>query len=357
MITDSPVIGAESALTIYPHGLVTQGYRRSTVMEQIDGLDDAYRMARQKLTYRNGDVGDPTGRFLFENLKTVQGLRELATLDKPRAETPRTKIQRSRRGLKGIPNRAKRQVMAAAAALEQRWPRNCLSFLTGTLPETEVPVSSEQWARIMKRFLESLSRALIEHSLPPLVLGSTEVQEKRWERTGQVALHCHLVFPGRRPHGHWALSPTELQTLWNRAVSGVLSDNVILSPLSATTNVQQVKKSVTAYLGKYLSKGATVCNAVIEAGLAECLPFHWTTLTRKMRRLTAQMTIKLTGSGVETIASMLRDPNLGLLKWYRDVTITLNDGSLWVAGWCGYLSSRGVKICNKFHSRELPRLL
>lgn len=114
------------------------------------------------------------------------------------------RIKRARRGQKGLTPHGKMLVKNAASYLEKRHGKKNLSFLTVTIPSVSAEESkqiSRCWSEIVRKFQQSITRHLSRQGLPPLVVGVTEVQEKRFERDGVLGLHLHLVFVGKRPRG------------------------------------------------------------------------------------------------------------------------------------------------------------
>ena len=195
-----------------------------------------------------------------------------------------------REGLKGLPAAGRKQVWRALALLEER--RATLSFWTVSLPTEALHElrRTDRWAQFQDRVRKELARKLQGVGLPPLVVGVVELQPKRSRATGLPCPHLHVVFQGRLRRGvHWALSPAQLDgvILAALATAGV-SAPADCDPdqwIRSAGNVQQVKKSVRAYLSKYMTKGGGDCEPWLGSEAENLLPRRWWFWTKPMRAL------------------------------------------------------------------------
>jgi hypothetical protein len=87
----------------------------------------------------------------------------------------------------------------------------------------------------------------------------------------------------------WAVSVTEFRDAWSRAIEATIGRPLTTAPI---VDVQRVKKSCVAYLGKYLSKGGEIVDAVIERGDADQLPSHWWGSTADLKKEVVLQTIR-----------------------------------------------------------------
>jgi hypothetical protein len=142
---------------------------------------------------------------------------------------------------------------------------------------------SKDWSEIIRKFEQWLKRRLSAAGLLEIIVGVTEVQEGRWQRTGKVGLHLHWVFQGRKNQkSNWVIRPEEFQEAWLRIVSNEVRGNI---ESKSATRVEQVKKSVENYLSKYMSKGGRVINDIVEAGKLDQLPTAWWNVSHVLRRI------------------------------------------------------------------------
>ena len=205
---------------------------------------------------------------------------------------------RKRKGLGGMSRKTGNKIKASAAVMERSWGRDCLSFLTLTLPPEALlapegsgeTISGKSWAALIHRFNVSLRRLLERQGVKPEWVYCSEVQEGRYKRTGQVALHAHYLVGGRNGVGMpWAVSIADFRDAWARAIEATVGRSLTTAPV---VDVQRVKKSCVAYLGKYLSKGGEIVDAVIEGGDAHQLPSHWWGSTAGLKKEVVLQTIR-----------------------------------------------------------------
>ena len=195
-----------------------------------------------------------------------------------------------RYGLKGLPAAGRKQVWRSLALLEEK--RSLLSFWTVTLP-TEGLLALLRlgtWAQFQDRVRKELTRKLQVAGLPQLVVGVVELQPKRSHATGLPCPHLHVVFQGRiKRGGHWVLSPADLDGV----ILAALATAGVHAPadcdpdqwVASAGNVQQVKKSVRAYLSKYMTKGSGDCVRWIGSEVEGLIPHQWWFWTKEMRAL------------------------------------------------------------------------
>lgn len=188
------------------------------------------------------------------------------------------------RGQKGITSYGRRMVRCCAALLERATSRVNLTFGTATLPA--LPLSDlllvlSQWAIVVNRFVEELSRVYGRSGLEWSCIHVTEIQPRRWERSGEVALHLHWLCPGRaNRRAKWAISPKQVAAIWARVLTNILG---YTPDCGAAIRLETPRGSVVRELGKYLSKGCQCVAQVVRAGLADLLPSAWWGGTRKLK--------------------------------------------------------------------------
>lgn len=195
-------------------------------------------------------------------------------------------VQRSKRGtregLSGLPANGRKSVWRALALLEEMRP--LLSFWTISLPPEAMEQlgASGQLPAFQDRLRQELIRLLQRAGLPALVVGVAELQPKRSQREGRPCPHWHVVFQGRRNRGSsWALKPEQLDGV---ILSALATAGVSVSDLQTAGNVQQVKRSVRAYLSKYMTKGSgDVAPWRGDASHENLIPHRWWFWSRPLR--------------------------------------------------------------------------
>jgi len=193
----------------------------------------------------------------------------------PNSERP------ARYGLQGLPSPGRKNVWRALALLEEMRP--LLSFWTISLPSESLTALALAGTlpAFQDRVRRELSRLLIKAGLPDLVVGVAELQPKRSRAEGRPCPHWHVVFQGRRNRGAgWALNREQLDGVIGAALA---SAGAPVPDLSTAGNVQQVKKSVRAYLSKYMTKGSGDCAQWVGTDQEALIPHQWWFWTRRLR--------------------------------------------------------------------------
>ena len=206
-----------------------------------------------------------------------------------------TKRNRLRAGLTAY---ARRSLRSAAVLLEKQFGRSCLTFGTLTLPRLPGLFLFERvtslWPRIVDAFLKNFRRVLRESGLSEQVLLVSELQTRRWNKTGEHAWHLHFLSPGRVPKGAWRFSPSRLALLWGRVVSNALGIDFDPAHWAASVRLEVPRKAVVRYLSKYLSKGVSPSGEEDSEGIPK-LPSYWS-LSRELRRLVRESLLKFSFS-------------------------------------------------------------
>ena len=231
----------------------------------------------------------------------------------------------ARYGLKGITTKGRRTVRNACYLLQRDYGDRHLTFSTVTLPdlsEEDMKVLHEGWHHIVELYRLKMRRKLKAAGLPGLLCGVTEIQEKRWQRSGAPVLHCHFVFVGRRRGAGWAVSTQEHDVLWSEAISAVLGRPV--GNVHAAAQLKRVDGSPDTYLGKYVSKGAASVAKVTESGLTSWLPRQWWNCSLRIVRQIAAETKKFK-DGSEILMDLADDTGAQIWSWYRDFTLDFED--------------------------------
>jgi hypothetical protein len=255
----------------------------------------------------------------------------------------------------------KRIVKSAAYLLEKAVGKENLAFLTLTLPG-ESEISSEElktcninFSELMRQFCQVLSRRLDKLGLSEEYVCVTEIQPKRFLQKGQVALHAHLVFQSRKNrYSNWAITKEEIRNVWEKLLTRLLKRNI---NAPAATRIESVKKSISKYLGKYLSKGGDVLKKVVESGKVDELPPKWDRIANSLRTR-VKLLIKVPSDYAKRlIANNLESlKRKGVLLWYYVIEHDFGEydwfnekkygDRLKIVGYCGEFTTE--KYMNEF---------
>ena len=262
----------------------------------------------------------------------LMGLSNVSNFDSSVKRPPRS-------GLKGITSLGQRRVRNACYVLSKEAGQHRLTFSTVTIPalddEDMIKIHME-WHKVIDRYRLLLSRHLKRCGLNGEVVGVSEVQEKRYAKSGFPTLHAHFVFVGALPGGGWCLSPGRHDDIWRKALQSVLCGPV--QPISAACQLARVEKSAEGYLGKYLSKGGAAISAIVEDGFEWALPKQWWSCSRSLvRRICSQM--RYFNEGVPWLIAQAVDKNKDIWIFYKVVSIEMPSGEIVDVGSYGRLTS------------------
>lgn len=186
-----------------------------------------------------------------------------------------------RYGLNGLPAAGRKQVWRALALLEERRP--LLSFWTISLPTESLTALGQAGTLpvFQDRVRKELVRLLKAAGLPALVVGVAELQPKRSRAEGRPCPHWHIVFQGRKDRrSPWALSRAQLDGV----IGAALATAGVRGPdLRSAGNVQKVRRSVRAYLSKYMTKGSGDCAPWKGTKHEALIPHQWWFWSRPLR--------------------------------------------------------------------------
>lgn len=241
-----------------------------------------------------------------------------------------------RRGLKGITSLGRRTVRSGAVLLEKEFGKKRLGLLTVTVPplgEICERLLNFYWAELVRRFVQEVGREYERRTGKGFeYVNCTEIQERRYQRTGSLGLHLHLLYPCRGLKGGFYLSANFFRTLLRRTILAVLTKalsdcSLEGTPLpevdtSAAVDCQVVRKSAAGYLGKYLSKGGKILSAVARTPDADSLPAQWWGISSSLRKRVRSATKKLSPEFCDWLVNRTADAIFqGVVRTARHVTL------------------------------------
>lgn len=175
---------------------------------------------------------------------------------------------RARKGGKGITPYGCRMVRNAAHVLQSEAGKGRLVFATVTLPSLpmkQMSIVHENWDKVTEYYRLNIRRMLQREGLSGEMVTVSEIQEKRYKKSGLPVLHLHSVFVGKTRIGKFAISTEDHDDAWYRACLSVI--DIEREEVASACNLQRVKKDAGAYLGKYMSKGVKTVEDIAANGL------------------------------------------------------------------------------------------
>lgn len=231
---------------------------------------------------------------------------------------------RSPKGLKGMTSNGRRMVRNGCYLLEQEFGKGRCGFATLTLPDLIFPdwaAVCHDWGKLVNNFIKRFKRKLTARGVKDYICYVTEYQVKRFEKTGRPYPHIHLCYPARPIRNyHWYITADEIRTIWAEVVQ---SRCLCRYDFGASVDCVVVKKSVAAYLAKYLSKGAGDIQRFVEAGLPLAALGHWWGLTGRLRKAIQKGTRS--------------SPAIARYLWRQIPAITERGGTIWAR--CIYIDT------------------
>jgi hypothetical protein len=278
---------------------------------------------------------------------------------------------KSRKTLEKMSAAMGRNIRNAVYLLETDYGKDCLSFLTLTLPnlsQEDLGKVCQAWDRMTDQILKWIRKRLQAKGVEFEYVYCTEIQPKRLQKRHEYSPHLHLVFRGR--HGKkspWIITPKRVRQAWANIIAGVCGHAQFTT--CALENLQRIKYSAQRYLSKYLSKGKN-CLPPNDAENQEIrLHTQWGGMARSLSRRIKRGITRLTSSGRngELVVSFLRRVGEmvqhGVLRYWKKIDVCLrpptgdSPGKYLFCG-VGCLSSPayegGLLRCYEFLRQESP---
>ena len=235
-------------------------------------------------------------------------------------------------GSNGITGYGRKNVSGISCLLQQRFGRHRLGFATATLPPLTKfgsLIACASWGEIVRRFFQEIRRSVELKGKEFLYVSCTEIQEKRFGKTKIAYPHLQFVYVSRDGRqGDWYVSASEMRRIWERVVVKVVGrvgfpEGINESTFKASIDCQVVKRSASAYLGKYLSKGSKVVADMKKEGYKE-FPRQWWSASMQCKRAFAKSVIRINSSLCSDIFYGLGEfLACGFITWFRFVEIPI----------------------------------
>jgi hypothetical protein len=320
-------------------------YEKAGNQEMADFFSDRYasEILSGRYALENGDRLIVDGDDLELGDDTFMGLSDATNCHK---STSKNRKKSAKRGSKGITTHGRRLVSNACYLLEDKYGKDCLSFLTATLPAfanlADLQLICANWSDLIRKFVQELKRILERRGFPSTMVWVTEIQEDRYRDSGVVAPHLHLTMVGKkhRYSKQWAISKGEVRALWERLLGNLLDRPVTCQ---AATRVERPRKSLKAEMGKYMSKGGEVIKEIIDAGKGDDLPSAYCGCSDNLKKAIASRMIVLRGSEAEKFIDNLESMKEAGLLFYKPIIIyAANLGKEITVGFVGWIKEKEV---------------
>lgn len=251
---------------------------------------------------------------------------------------------RPRYGQNGISSRGKRTVKGASALLQKMYGKERLGFCTLSLPsysKQQISTLAEKWANVVRVFFQKFKRELKAIGCSNELVGVTEIQIKRFRKYGVVAPHLHFVYVCRADkNAQFYVHVNVIRRLWKETLISQVKQDFREDgqevEWGACVDCQVVKKSVSSYLGKYMSKGSAIIGEIHDAGKKAELPRHWWTISAAFRDK-YKKSIKKIDPGACHLLFYKPQQALArkIIRWYKEIYVQVGD-ELRLFGLVGY---------------------
>jgi len=260
---------------------------------------------------------------LYPNGEVSLGLSTAVKSHKP----PEPSETRQRSG-KAQTTYSKRMTRNCLARLEKRHGKHNLAFATYTLPDLptdQLKTLSAKSGVIANRLVQEIKRDLERAGITAEIVWVVEIQEKRFDKTGAIAIHFHVVFQSRKNrYSPYAISKERNTEIWNRIISNALGYEIEM-PYAA--NIQKIKKSAENYMSKYMSKGSKVAQKLADRNQIDLLPKNWWGATLSLRKWVKDHIKLLVDSSIDYIRNnykaFINNLKDSPFTWLHAHTITL----------------------------------
>lgn len=250
-------------------------------------------------------------------------------------------------GKNGITKYGRRVLENTALLLERKYGRKCLGFGTTTLPDMAVGTLKyllANWGEVVRRFFQKLTRITAKVNCPFIYVGCTEIQPRRFGRTRLPVPHLHFVYISRFDISNgYLLSADEDYAAWNEAVNEVLAKGGFLPLMGeyghvGSLHLTAVRKSASAYIGKYISKGAKEVKAMQDEGYTD-FPRQWWFACMQCKEMFNASITPISGDNTWYIFTNLSELVLSkVLAYGRYVEVEVSQGKYKILGCTGRLN-------------------
>lgn len=255
------------------------------------------------------------------------------------------KKTRAQRGLKGITSYQRKILRNAAWLMQRKYGKRRMAMLTLTLPT----LTQEQadailthkggWHDLVRKFTQEFQRELRRQKAPTCYTGCTEIQEKRWRRTGVLAPHLHILYIAHEGDWKYYVDANRFREIWRRLIQNVVDDMKldVVVDTKAGIDCSMVKKDAVAYISKYLSKGGKLIEEIKDEPNQARIPRAWAHCSKRLKRYILDSIDTLTNDEKIAIFNGYPLEEEGYLKWLFPIDVCIDEEYVRV-GYAGALA-------------------
>lgn len=235
-------------------------------------------------------------------------------------------------GESGITKYGRRFCKNACILLEQRYGVRRLGFATATFPRMggdTCEFVNGNISDIIRRFYQKIKRFFEKRGREFIYVGVVEIQEKRFGTSGLPVPHIHFVYVAKTGiRGRYIIDTKECYPMWNDAVNEVFELNgrekiMGKSGHKGSVKLEPVRTSAAAYLGKYISKGCKVVEAMKEKGFNR-FPKQWWTACMRCKKLFKESVVCMDANLCKSFFYGLEHYlHEGIITWARFVEVEI----------------------------------
>jgi len=274
---------------LLPSGKLKIGY---VPPKKISASDREYERTREKSTFFLREHWHFEKGLVREYCRRVDeppklGLASVQNYHKPRAR---------KHGLRGISKGGRDRVREGAYLLERRFGRK-LGFYTLTCPYTDaqsIYSYNKNIAYIQRSYFQEIKRAYARNGCAFSYVSVLEIQEERFQRSGEPVLHIHYIANCYLPNSYtFVLSADTYRDIWGRVLANCLGGGV---SVSASVDASVVRSSAVGYISKYMGKGGAGVEFLGQVDDSQ-IPSRWWSMSRQVKRCIRETTVPL-GSAI-----------------------------------------------------------
>lgn len=316
--------------TIYPNGEFTIGYVKAPKKLLDDSRYERGEIEKNKFVSPEPDYVDYNGNtYVVPHEERIYSSLALSTARN--CHTAQRKY-----GKNGITPYGKRVVRNCAESIQRHFGRKNTGFFTLTVPDYPPPIRKvvyRNWAKLQKKYFQTLRRYHDRHGYKFAYVSVTEVQSRRWAKTGNPGLHIHYCCPVYKltySKGDYLITCDLVREIWQRLLQNLINtiplDGVEYESPVPRVDVQRVKSSCSSYLSKYMSKGGELIGQIVDEEGEEFIPSQWWSVSQLLKKWYKANRNRASADIIDAVFNLRRDTSQRYILYMHEVYITSGSG-------------------------------